>query len=192
MFRTKKVKPIEEEPEDFVNSIDINTLTMKDFNRILKFGKSQDFIGKYKSIGFLELPYGLIKRELKLLQKQEKFYEMIEAVLKFQYPNLNLSKASGNEQMAFLLWIREQLEFINAIELNYLSSDPDPKMVAAGIMELDELEALPTIDQLAQGNILNYQAIEALPYYRVYEKLKLEKKLRDINQRYEEIVKNAK
>ena len=140
----------------------------------------------------VSLPYGLIKRDLPQLQKQARFYDCVDLVLRHTYKDLDLSKATGNELMAFLLWIKEQQERLNALELNYLSSDPDPKMVAAGIHKLNDMGELPTIDNLAGGDLLKYEAIEALPYFRVYEKLKLNKIWSEINKQYEEIVKNTK
>ena len=173
------------------NKFDIDNLTTKDFNRILKFGKAKNSIGKYESKKFIELPYGLVKRELPLLQKEAKFQEMVLAVLNCQFDDVNINDISGNDLMSFLLWIKSQLEFIFAIELNYLATDPDPKMVAAGLHRLSELGELPTLDQLAQGDILKYDLIEALPYFKVYEKLKLEKITGEIRKNYEEIIKNT-
>ena len=189
LFKKNKEQP---KIESSSGKFEVDNLSVEDFKLILKYGKSSDTIGKYKCCPFVELPYGLIKRELPNLQKQAKFYEMILLVLNHQYRSVDLSNATGNELMAFLLWLKEQQERLNLLELNYLSSDPDPKMVAAGIHQLNELGELPTIDSLAGNDILKYEAIEALPYFRVYEKLKLEKIMRDINKRYEEIIKNTK
>lgn len=173
------------------DKFNIDKLTTKDFNRILKFGKAKNTIGKYESKKFIELPYGIVKRELPLLQKEARFQEMVLTVLKCQFEDVNLNAVSGNDYMAFLLWIKSQLEFIFAIELNYLSTDPDPKMVAAGLHKLNELGELPVLDQLAQGDILKYDLIEALPYFKVYEKLKLDKITGEISKSYEEIIKNS-
>lgn len=171
-------------------SLNLDEITIEQFQQILKYGKSSNRIAGYESLDFVQLPYGLIKRELPILQKQGKFAEMVDLVVRHQFPDADIRKATGNELMSFLLWIKEQQERINTIELNYLASDPDPKMVAAGIHQLNEMGEIPTIDQLAKGDILKYAEIEALPYYRVYEKLKLEKIMNDINKRYEEIIKN--
>lgn len=181
------------EPEAEVSGrFELDQLTTEDFNKILKFGKPQNKVLGYEAAEFVSLPYGLIKRDLPQLQKQARFYDCVDLVLRHTYKDLDLSKATGNELMAFLLWIKEQQERLNALELNYLSSDPDPKMVAAGIHKLNDMGELPTIDNLAGGDLLKYEAIEALPYFRVYEKLKLNKIWSEINKQYEEIVKNTK
>lgn len=174
------------------NEIDLDNLSKEEFEFILKYGKPSNQVLNYIADDFVSLPYGLIKRELPQLMKQAKFYKCVELVLKYTYKDLDLTEATGNELMAFLLWIREQLERLSILELNYLSQDPDPKMVAAGIHKLNDMGELPTIDNLAGGDILKYEAIEALPYFRVYEKLKLNRIWSEINKNYEEIIKNTK
>ena len=174
------------------NEIMLDNLSAEQFDFILKYGKPSNKVLDYEAADFVSLPYGLIKRELPTLLKQAKFYKCVELVLKHTYKDLDLSKATGNELMAFLLWIRQQLDRLSILELNYLAQDPDPKMVAAGIHKLNEMGELPTIDNLAGGDILKYEAIEALPYFRVYEKLKLNRIWSDINKNYEEIIKNTK
>lgn len=171
------------------NNFYIEGLSAEEFNQILKYGKTSNVIGQYESKKFIELPYGIVKRELPILQKGSKFQEMILAVLNCQFENVNIDNVSGNDLMAFLLWIKQQLEFIYSIELKYLSTDPDLKMMAAGLHKLNELGELPIIDQLAKGDILKYDLIEALPYFKVYEKLKLDKINSEISKAYEEIIK---
>lgn len=184
----KQAEPVKQD-----NLFELNNLSAKDFERLLKFGKPSNKVGPYESKDFVELPYGLVKKDIPNLQKQELFEDIILAVLNSQFDEVDLADISGNELMAFLLWIKQQIQFIYDIELNYLSSDPDPKMVAAGIHLLaQELGELPTIDQLAGGDVLKYDLIEALPYYKIYEKLKLEKLSNEISKRYEEIIKNTK
>ena len=188
-----KRKPSEDNQtlEDKVVEFSFENLTKEQFDMILKFGKPCNRIGNYESKPFIELPFGIVKKELPLYQKQDKIFETIDLILGCQYEKLNFRRATGNELMSFLLWIRDQQDFLDHIESTNLSSNPDPKMAAAGIAQLDVMGILPIIDALAGGDILKYEAIEKLPYYKVYEKLKLNKINRDIDKRYQEIIKNT-
>jgi hypothetical protein len=46
----------------------------------------------------------------------------VSAVVKTQYPNFNINKHEINEIPAFLIWIKEQLEFIISIEPENLNT----------------------------------------------------------------------
>jgi|GEM_PF-2963863 len=185
----KKKKPIEKFETD-PSKIDFSTVSLKDFERMVKYGKSSDTIGKYKSKAFIELPFGMVKKDLPLLQKQELLQESAYLILECQFGKVDLSGVSGNEFLQFLLWIREQQSFLSMIEKNNLSSPPEPELMAAGIDRLDEFGSYVTIDSLAKGNILEHERIEKLPYFKVYEKLKLDKIQRDIEKAYLEIMKS--
>lgn len=189
-FWKRKKTPEDSATEE--SKIDFSAVSLQDFQRMIKYGKPFDTIGQYKSKAFIELPYGVVKKDLPLLQKQGLDQEAIELLLECQFEKVDLSKVSGNEFISFLLWIKEQREFINTIERNNLSSDPEPELSAAGIHRLDEFGSYVTIDSLSSGNILNHAEIEKLPYYKVYEKLKLDKIQREIEKAYGEIIKNKK
>ena len=115
--------------------------------------------------------------------------EYILLILEAQYDSVNLAGVTANEIMAFMLWIKKQQEHIYKIEEMYLSSDPDPLAVAAGIHKLNEFGALSTIHQLAGSDPLKHAAIEALPYYKIYEILKLEKINKEIGKSFAELSK---
>jgi len=164
-------------------------ITEKDLENIMKFGKASDTIGGYQSKSFIELPYGLVRKDVPDMQKKSLHLEYILAILECQFDEVDISEVNSNEIMSFILWIRKQQQKITAIEERYLSSDPEPEMIAAGINKLDEFGALSTIHGLAQGDILRHAAIEAMPYYKVYEVLKLEKTNRDIKNAHINIIK---
>lgn len=187
-----KKKKTTEVPIQENSKIDFSTVSLKDFQRMVKYGKPSDTIGPYKSKAFIELPYGVVKKDLPILQKQDLIQDSIELILNCQFDNVDLSNVTGNEFLQFLLWIKDQQEFINNIEKNNLSSIPKAELMAAGIQRLDEFGSYVTIDSLASGDILKHEQIEKLPYYKVYEKLKLDKIQREIEEVYAEIIKNKK
>lgn len=187
----KKKKTVKE-PVKTESKIDFTTVSMKDFQRMVKYGKPTDTLGPYKSKAFIELPYGVVKKDLPLLQKKDLIQDSIELVLKCQFDNVDLSEVPANDFLRFILWIHEQQEFIYTIEKNNLSSEPEAELVAAGINRLDEFGSYTTIDSLASGDVLKHEEIERLPYYVVYQKLKLDKIQREIEKKYAEIIKNKK
>ncbi|RMZ58974.1 hypothetical protein D1632_15525 [Chryseobacterium nematophagum] len=165
-----------------------NNLTQHQFQLLLKYGKASANIGGFKSKAFIELPYGMVKKDVPALLKDDKVVEAINLIMECQYEKFELGNSSGNEVFGFLLWILSQYEFIKRIESRHLHSDPDPEILAAGISRLNEFGELSVIDNLANGNLLEYDRIEALPYFKVYQKLKLDKIIREINKKYQKII----
>lgn len=161
-------------------------LSMEDLELIKKYGKAKNSLGGYVSKPFIELPYGIVRKNLPTLQKKEMHMDYILLILEAQYPKVNLAGVTANEIMAFMLWIKEQQEKIYKIEETYLSSEPDPIAIVAGIHRLNEFGALSTIHQLAGSDPLKHAAIEALPYYKIYEILKLEKINKEISKAFAE------
>lgn len=155
---------------------------------IIRFGKSCDTVQGFKSKPFVNLPFGLIKIELPDILVRGDLDEILTSVISPQNPQLNIKKIPINEKVAFVLWVREQMLFIQQIEKQYLSQEPDPELIASGVSRLDEFGVLVTIDHLANGNILNYEKIKNLPYYEVYQKLKLDKIQGEIKRSYEKII----
>lgn len=170
----------------------MSTLGQQDLLLLRKYGKASNVIGGYASKPFTDLPYGVVRKDLPHLQSQDDHEAYVHLILSCQFGAVDLRDASPAEVMAFILWINKQQERIYMIEKKYLSSDPDPMEEASGLKKLDEFGALSTIHHLAQGDILRHPQIEALPYYKVYEVLKLEKTNRDIGKAYESLLKKAK
>lgn len=182
---SKKAKSLIPKPDAFLG---FRGISMQDLDLIKKYGKASNALGKYVSKDFIELPYGIIRKDLPTLQKKELHLEYITSILACQYQEqIDLRGVSSNEIMSFMLWIKQQQEKIYKIEELYLSSDPDPLAISAGLHKLDEFGALSTIHSLAQGDILRHPEIEALPYYKVYEILKLEKANREIAKAYDDL-----
>lgn len=166
----------------------LNGLTQDKFDLIMKYGKASDQLGKYKSKPLIELPYGVVRKDLPALQQRDMLFDSIMLLLKCQYDKVSLKGVTANEMMSFLLWIKKQQEHIYAIEQTYLSSDPEPEMIASGVHKLNEFGVLTTIHQLSGRDPLKHAAIEAMPYYKVYEILKLEKTEKDIHEAYRKIM----
>lgn len=188
-WKKKQIENVTKDPEpEKVPEFNMQSVTFEDFQRMVKFGKSSDTIGRYKSKPFIELPYGIIKKDLPLYQKRELVYESVELILVCQYDDLDLSNASGNEILQFLIWIKEQQEFIHDRETQHLTSEPEPEMIAAGIDKLNTHGEIITIDSLAGRDILKHKQIEQLPYHEVFKKLLIDKEIRDFEKRYAKVM----
>jgi hypothetical protein len=110
-------------------------------------------------------------------------------LLECQYPKVNLKGITQAEIFDFMVFIKKEQDKIFNRERFYLKTDPDPQLIAAGVHRLDEFGALATIHALAMGDISKHPYVESLPYYKVYEVLKLEKVQKEIQKAYAEITK---
>ena len=170
------------------DNFNIKDQDYKDLNLMLKFGKSSNRIGKYESKPFIELPYGLIKKDLPAYQKQELIGESIELIMQNQFPDFEIKKTSGNDVIGFLLWIKEQQLFIKNIEEANLQTDPEPEMLAAGIHRLNEFGIAPMMEKIAKDWNYTPEQVEKMPYFKIYEKMKLDKVQGEINKNYQKII----
>ena len=73
-----------------------------------------------------------------------------------------------------------------------LSYEPEADQVEAGIEMFQQFGVLTTIDVLADGNVLMWDAIEEKPYYLIFAKLQLESVKRVYNKNMAAIQKRKK
>lgn len=155
---------------------------------VLKFGKPSDTLKGRVCKSFLYLPYGLVRITVPTLQQDERHDAVIETVMKHQYEDFTLDGVGTNEKLQFYLFVKKELERIQEIERNFLSGDPEPELVGAGVEKLNEFGAFATVHSLAGGDILKHKEIEALPYFQVYQTLKLNKVNNEIDRAYHKII----
>ncbi|RMZ60057.1 hypothetical protein D1632_10740 [Chryseobacterium nematophagum] len=184
-FRKKKVK-YNTVTEKETTSFSLESVTALELQRMIIYGKPCDSIGPYRSKPFVELPYGIVKKYLPRYQEKGFIYETVELILGCQYDAVDLSHASGNEILQFLIWIKNQQEFIYQRELHSLHSEPEPEMIAAGIHKLNSHGGTLTIDMLAERKLWRHKTIENTPYHKVFEKLFMDK---DVNDFYKRVAK---
>ena len=163
-------------------------ISQEQLSLMLTYGKPNNRIGEFESKPFIELPYGLIKKDLPAYQKQELIGESIELIMQNQFPDFEIKKASGNDVIGFLLWIKEQQLFIKNIEEANLQTDPEPEKLAAGIHKLNEFGIAPTVEKIAKDWNYTPEQVEQTEYFKIYEKLKLDKVQGEINKNYQKII----
>jgi len=66
------------------------------------------------------------------------------------------------------------MKSINELESQYLRSEPDIKMLQSGINKLDQFGLLNTLDNLAKGDVLKYDAIRQMSYNVIFDKQYME------------------
>lgn len=172
---------------------DISRLTESQFRTILKSGKRNNSIMGVEFESVNNLSYGFVKVEIQNQIKSLNFVELVRLALeemKVIKTNEEIEKWDHNEILSFVLFLNDELERIAEIEVNELSTDPEPEMIQAGVHELNQFGELNTIDALAEGNILNYDLVLKQPYILVFSKLKKTKIENQIGKRLQEIHAN--
>lgn len=138
-----------------------------------KFAKRNTTLCGITLTDLTHLRYKTLKRVVPELFNEEKYNEALYEILKDTKKNVTFTKvkrADNFKKYAFLLWIQDQYEVIKNLELSYLSSPPDMKLLNAGIRDLDILGDIATIDNLAAGDILKWSQIIELPYSMIFDK----------------------
>lgn len=194
IFNIFKRKPVPINPPETIEDdsplvLNLSGITQAQLDYIFKYGAGSNKLGKYECKNFVDLPYGVVRKDMITLQKRDLHAEAIQLLLECQYPKVNLKGITQNQIFDFMVFIKKQHDKIFNMEKFYLKTDPDPHLMAAGVNRLDEFGALATIHTLAMNDISKHPYIENLPYYKVYEVLKLEKVQKEIQKAYAELVK---
>lgn len=119
------------------------------------------------------LPYELLKHEIPNLVKQAKFEQVIFEIVRLRRNTVTLQEIEqldNHDKLMFVFWVNDQYQLIANLEQQYLSTPPDPKLVNAGIKDLDVLGDVNLIDSLAGGDILKWEAVRNLPYAMIFDK----------------------
>lgn len=161
---------------DTLNS-KLSQISQEDFNFLIKNGKRSSILFNFDFESVIYFKWGLVKEVVpELLVKgdlEQLYFLMLKDrginVFKIDVENIEVSEA-----MSFYLWIIDELKSIRELESNYLSSDPDIKMMQAGIHKLNQFGINNTLDNLAKGDILKYNEIRNLPYNVVFDKQYME------------------
>lgn len=122
---------------------------------------------------FSEIPYKVLKREVPAMFEAGQYEKGIYTLMRYSKKKIkftSLKNSSNEEKIALVFWIKRSYKEINDLEAKWLTTPPDPKLVSAGIRDLNILGDINLIDFLAKGDILKWKKIEKLPYGRIFEK----------------------
>lgn len=140
-----------------------------DYPFLKKFAKRSGTLGDARIENLSGLPWWTVKEIIPAMFNSEQWEEAMAEILS---RDLNwVKKRKNKEKFLFLLWIKDQYDQINDLERTYHYIPPNPKMVAAGVRNLDVLGNLNTLDLLAQGDILKWDLVKKMTYGDVFDKL---------------------
>ena len=132
----------------------------------------------------LDWPWSRVKNIQDVINKETVTYsEMTEViVLASELPVKTICRTKWHEVFAFYNFVVESIKRVNELE-KQLSYEPSARELSAGIERYDAFGWFVTLDRLAGGDMLKYEAIGNLKYCDVFAKLKLNKVDREFNER---------
>jgi len=134
----------------------------------LKYSNSSKAKDGYKCGELVKRSFYEVKELQRLFSSDDNFFELIKFVIEL----FNIPKNPPLfDFFAFINFLKSEIEKVNDIEVNLISevqSDIDPAL-------FEPFGYLIQIDELAKGDILNYERIKALPYEVCFTKLLYEK-----------------
>lgn len=155
----------------------LSSISQEDFNFLIKNGKRSSKLLNFDFESLIYLKWVLLKETLPELFQKNDFEQLFFLMLKDRglHPFfIDVQRIEVNEAMSFILWLIDEMKTIRELESNYLRSDPDVKLLQAGINKLDQFGLMNTLDNLAKGDILKYDSIRELRYNVVFDKQYLE------------------
>lgn len=173
---------------NYLKSLDDN------YNIIKKLAKPRAELCGVKLEDLTDLPYITLKNTIPDLFDSQKFEEAFYLILKNYKKNITfkrVKRAKNNEKFLFMIWVKEQYKKINDLEGQYLVSQPDVKLIQAGIRELDVLGDRVMFNNLVRdfNGAYTHDELKNKPYNFIFE-LNLERTIMSrINKRLVEINK---
>lgn len=161
-------------------------ISKNEFEFIVKFGKRSNSLFGVELPSIIYFPYRFTKIDLPELMQEGNIEEIINIICKEK--EIEIKEITQRETISFVLWLKDEIEAIHQLESRYLQSQPDPDMIAAGVNDLNEFGELNVIDSLAGGDILKWDEVGRIPYYKVFDKLRKNIIDRRINTNYQKIL----
>lgn len=155
----------------------LSQISQDDFNFLIKNGVRSSKLLNFDFESVIYCSWGFLKEKLPDLFSRNEIEKLIHLMLLDRGINCFLAdvqKIEIDKAMSFILWLIDELKSINELESKYLRSEPDIKMIQAGINNLDQFGIKNTLDNLAKGDILKYDAIRKLKYHDVFDKQYME------------------
>ncbi|QQM25266.1 hypothetical protein [Elizabethkingia sp. M8] len=163
---------------------EFNNLTNEEYKFLYEYAQPSNIIAGYASKNLYELSFKFIRVDLPELFKQNNDIAIIESIMIQQYRRFDISKADWKQIIYFMKWIMQEYERLNKAEKKHLSSEPDLKMVSAGVNNMDEFGYRPVIARIAKDWNMNIDEVWKLPYHTIYSKMKEDKIWSDIQDKY--------
>ena len=157
---------------------DFQYINQEDFNFLVKNGKRNSKLLNFDFESLIYSSWGFVKETIPELFANNDFEQLLFLMLKDRKQKVfclgDVRQININEAMAFILWLIDEMKAINDLESQFLKSDPDPKMINAGIHKLDQFGIKNILDNLTDGKIWEYDKIRNMPYNDVFDKQYME------------------
>ena len=109
--------------------------------------------------------------------------EIVSAVFPI-HTDIQFFNCSVFDVFAAYAWIIEEMEAIAEAEKEKLYKKPTQKQINAGIEEFDQLDDIPAIDGLANGDMEKWDAVLEQPYGKVMRKMLLSRIQSEYDEQY--------
>lgn len=169
----------------------IQNISKSDFEKLIKFGKRWNpLLDEIKGIktkeGLIYYSYEFVKINLPSYLSDGKAKELLIDVFDIKsFKGLTIQRV-----MPLILWFYDELKKVSELEQNYLSTPPSNDMLRAGVESLNELGEEATIDMLVKDwGVYTHKQIKSMPYYEIFNKLRLMKLQGDIQSKLADIQK---
>lgn len=162
-------------------------MTEEQFEYALKYGKRKSDVNN-KDINVLELPFCFIKWEFMQLANES----LQSSVLKcLEYLKIESKSLTIKEVNAIFLYLYDEIitekGLIHRLEKQFLSSEPDVDMIAAGQNRLAPFNNLLTLYNLANKDYFVMKKLESEPYGTLLDLQAMLKTQSEVQSRYQEI-----
>lgn len=138
-----------------------------------------------------ELKYGEVIKLKRLVTKTDAQSVFESIATAYHFPIEKVPQLPISTFYSCLNFIVKEITHIIKVENDRFKVEPSPYddiIQQAGINELEKLGELPIIDQLANGNVWDYDKVEEQPYMAIHAKIWLETIKTNINIRKENLM----
>ena len=121
---------------------------------------------------------------------QEQNFKSVQEIIQGVFPiqtDEQFFNCSVFDVFAAYAWIVEEIISIYEVEKDKLHKKPNQKQISAGIEEFDQLDDVPSIDDIAGGDLTRWDEVLEMPYGKVLRKRLLSKIQADYNERYSKL-----
>jgi len=132
------------------------------------------------------------KVEAHQLLMQDQSLRNIGTLIEIYYPDFDALNKSLGEVIPLYKAILKQIKEILEVEKHNLDNPPSAEQIRAGIEEFSKLGYFNTIDDLAGGDPIKYDAVLELEYIVIYNKLLKSKISSKFAERYSAILREKK
>ena len=150
----------------------LSSISQEDFNFLIKNGKRSSKILNFDFESLIYLKWGLLKEQVPDLfiknDFEQLFYLMLQDRKQFVFL-ADVQKIEVNQAMSFILWLIDEMKTISELESTYLRSDPDVKLLQAGINKLDQLGVKNTLFNLGGKDPKQHEIIRNTPYNEIFD-----------------------